>query len=114
MAIIVSLVLAFGFMIWTIGPWVGPLLGVQRTRDEVMEFIKYHNVVLLLDPELVVKDRTGSYYDWACAEFILRRRVAVVLWIGAVVLLGFWANRRKDKKMVDNNQMLGTAPPPEI
>ena len=114
MAIIVSLVLAFGFMIWTIGPMVGPILGVQRTHDEVMEFIKYHNVVLLLDPELVIKDRTGSYYDWAYAEFVLRRRVAVALWISVVVLLGLWARRENNKKMTDNNQMLGTAPPPEI
>jgi hypothetical protein len=93
-AIIGSVVLALGCTIWTIGPAIGPMLGLQRTTDEEIEFIKHHNTIILVDPVPVIKNGTGSYSDWALAEFEMRRRIAIVLWIAGSVPLGFWAARK--------------------
>jgi len=71
------------------------LLGLQRTPDEEIEFVKYHNTIILVDPVPVIKNGTGSYSDWALAEIEIRRRIAIVLWIAGSVSFGFWAAARK-------------------
>jgi hypothetical protein len=94
-AIFVGLALALVFVAWTIAPLIGPLSGVRRTPDELIEFITRHNIVCLVDPVPLIKESNGSYGKWALAELEMRRNTAVVLWIAGVVPLGLWAARSK-------------------
>ena len=96
---IVGVAAAFALVIWTMGPVIiHPLTGFRRTPDELMKFIAYHNIVLLVDPVPVIRNGTGSYYDWAYAEILMRRRAAIVLWIAGMVPLGIWAAHRTREK----------------
>ena len=93
-AVFVGLVLAFVLLAWTVAPMVGPLVSIQRTSDELIEFITRHNIVCLVDPVPVIKEKNGSYHEWALAEIKTRRNIAVLLWIAGSVPLGLWAARR--------------------
>jgi len=95
------LALAVVFVIWSFVPMIGPLIGIQRTPDEIIEFITRHNLVLLVNPAPVIKNGNGSYHDWAFAEFEGRRKAGVALWIAGSVLLGLWAARSKRMKGID-------------
>jgi hypothetical protein len=70
--IIVSVVLFFFFVFWVIGPLIGPLAGVERSRDELIEWIQRQNTIVLVNQVQIIKDRNGSYYDWASAEIAIR------------------------------------------
>ena len=98
-AIVVSLALAFVLLTWTFVPMVGPLIGIRRTPDEVIEFIKRRNIILLVDPVPVIKDGNGSYHDWAFDEISMRCKVAVLALVVGTMPLGFWAARQNRKRV---------------
>ena len=62
---IVSVVLFFFFLFWFIGPLTGPIAGVGRSSDELIEWIQSHNTIVLVNPVPIMEDRNGSYYNWA-------------------------------------------------
>ena len=103
--IIVSLVLFFVSMSWAFVPMTGPLVGIQRTQEELIEFAKRRHMVLFVDPATILKDRDNSYHDWASAETRMRIKVAGGLWLAGIIALGFWAAKRNSRKTIDNNQM---------
>jgi hypothetical protein len=104
---IVAVVLFLFCLFWVIFPLTRPIAGVQLSRDELVEWIKRQNTIVLVNPVTIIKDRNGSYYDWASAEIAMRRNVSVGLWFAVIVLLGLWAARRTHSKDIQNNPVQG-------
>lgn len=102
-------VLAIALCIWSLLPVIGPLLGVQRSPEELIDWVNDHNLVVLVDPSPIVTDGKGSYGDWAIAELGVRRKIAVLLWILSIVPLALWVARGKTEDNSDSSRQDGFA-----
>jgi len=104
-ALVIALILIFSFVlfIWIMMPMIGPLIGTRRTPDDMVEWIKRRNIILLVDPILVIKRQKGSYQDWALAELNKRFKTSVALWGISIISLVFLViKQNKKKKSITN------------
>lgn len=82
---------------WIFNPLIGPMYikGLRRTPEENISFINNQNIVLLSDPNIIIKDKKSDYYDWAYSEFRVRAIVSSLIWIVMVALFGVWIYKNK-------------------
>lgn len=89
---------------WVYKPLIGPLYikGIRRTPDENIKYIRYCNIILLSDPNLIIRNKKGDYYDWAYSEFRKRAIISSIAWLIMVSLFGIWIYKQKNKKSITN------------
>jgi len=97
-AIFVCVIFCFVLTIWSFVPMVGPILGIRRTPDEILRFIKDRHIILLVNPEPIINEKDAGYHDWAYEELMIRRNVSVVTWIVCATSLSFWSTRKTKKR----------------
>ena len=97
------IIFSFVLFIWIMMPMIGPIIGTRRTSDNMVEWIKRRNIILLVDPILVIKRQKGSYQDWALAELNKRFKASAALWGISIVSLVFLViKQNKKKKSITN------------
>lgn len=79
-------------MYWSFSPMIGPLIGSQRTTDEMIKFINEKNIIVLAAPSPFF-NRGESYHEWAEIELDRRFTISSILFI----LLIFFAIIREIK-----------------
>jgi len=107
LAVLISLPLGLALLSWGFVPCIGPLVGIQRTQEQLLEFAKDRRHALFVDPAAVLSDGNNSYHDWAYAETKIRIMVSSGVWLAGIIILGFWAAKPRPKKSVDNNRLQG-------